>query len=226
MSGWKSIEMGKLSNLQSKTRCRICIFKNMRICISLLFSFTSDWMFFWNFALLIEQNRHPVFGIFHYFLRPSLVSQTLLPTFLIQIKLAFAQKTKTLHLQGSRRENLQKMKPNCEKQFILLHWLSIYCGFAVFQSVWRLKVSMFFYHGKTKHSPLLHVAAHLHFLWPSCSRWWEGKNYAFGNGFRGRWSVDPTSFTFSASRTWLDPLWLCAPWFVCEVTLRCRRWTI
>lgn len=68
-------------------------------------------MFFLNFALLIEQNRHPVFGIFHYFLPASLLSQTLLPTLLIQIKLACVQKTKTLHLQCSRQENLNKNQP-------------------------------------------------------------------------------------------------------------------
>lgn len=124
MSGWKSMEMGKLSNLQSKTRCRICIFENMRICISLLFYFTSNWMFFKNFALLIEQNRHPVFGIFHYFLPASLLSQTLLPTFLIQIKLACVQKTKTLHLRGSRRENL-KTKKNETKLWKAIYFITL-----------------------------------------------------------------------------------------------------
>lgn len=225
MSGWKSIEMGKLTNLQSKTRCRICIFKNMRICISLRFYFTSNWMFFWNFAVLIEQNRHPVFGIFHYFLPASLLSQTLLPTFLIQIKLACVQKTKTLHLQGSRRENLKKKekkkKPNCEKQFILLHWLCIYCGFAVFQSVWRLKVSMFSYRGKTKNSPLLHVAAHLHFPRPKRQKITlsEAASEAGGQLTQPHLAFQPRG------RGW-TPLWLCALWFVWEVTLRCRGWTI
>lgn len=82
-------------------------------------------------------------------------------------------------VQDGKISKQKKMKPNCEKQFISLRWLCIYCGFAVFQSVWRLKVSMFFYRGKTKHSPLLHVAAHLHFLWPSYSRGWEGKKWCF-----------------------------------------------